>query len=124
MQHSLATLAGSVAMVAAAALLPRAAAAQQVSSGSPDVRDTWQKGATLVICRDGTSSTAGNDACARHGGIKAYPGAKGPVNAALHMEDHASKWEKTLPPQSRGGGTPKVDSAAVKPDSAAKRKPR
>lgn len=124
MPRPLLPLVSSLGFVAAAALLPRAAASQQVSSGPPDVRDSWQKGAILVICRDGTSSTAGNDACALHGGIKAYPGARGPVNAALKMEDHASKWEKTLPAPSRGGGTPKVDSTAVAPDSAAKRKPR
>ncbi|HEX8848257.1 MAG TPA: hypothetical protein VF761_01865 [Gemmatimonadaceae bacterium] len=124
MKHPLVALSGFFALLAATTVSPRVTQAQSTSSGPPDVSATWQKGATIVICRDGTSSTAGNDACALHGGIKSYPGARGPVNAALKMEDHASKWEKTLPPPSRGGGTPKVDSTAAKPDSTAKRKPR
>ncbi|NUQ94095.1 MAG: hypothetical protein HOQ11_13395 [Gemmatimonadaceae bacterium] len=113
MRLSLATLAPALA-IAAASLLPRASGAQTVSEGPPDVRGTWQTGATLVICSDGTSSTAGNNACALHGGVKAYPGARGPVNAALQMQDHAKKWEQKLPPASRGGATPAPDSVAAK----------
>ena len=113
-----------LAIVAAASVLPRAARAQSNPGGPPDGRGTSQTGATLVICGDGTSSTAGNEACARHGGIKAYPGARGPVNAALKMEDHASKWTKTLPPAAPAGATPRPDSVAAKPDSTRARKPR
>lgn len=117
-------LAGSLAILAAAALLPRTAHAQSNPGGPPDGRGTTQTGATLVICGDGTSSTAGNDACARHGGIKAYPGARGPVNAALQMQDHASKWSKTLPPAAPVPAAPKADSVATTPDSTKARSPR
>ena len=96
------------------------AATSAARAGAQDAQRPPATGATLVICGDGTSSTAGNDACLRHGGIKAYPGQRGPVKAALQMEDEAQKWAQQLPPALRAGAVPKPDTAAAKPASPPK----
>lgn len=169
MHLSTARLVGSLAIIAAASLLPRAGRAQnQVATrdptvvckdgtaanlngsgscgahggvdsaatsaaraGAQDAQRPPVTGATIVICGDGTSSTAGTNACERHGGIKAYPGQRGPVKAALQMEDEAQKWSQQLPPSLRAGAAPKPDGTTAKPaatsakaDTTAKPKPR
>ena len=72
------------------------AATKATQQGAKDARRPPRTGATIVICQDGIQSTAGNNACIHHGGIKAYPGQTGEVKAALRMEDHKSNVPKGM----------------------------
>jgi hypothetical protein len=72
-------------------------ATKATQAGAQDAKRPPRTGATLVICHDGTSSTAGNRSCFGHGGVKAEPGARGEVNAALRMENHVSSVPRAKP---------------------------
>ena len=88
------------------------AATKATQQGAKDARRPPRTGATIVICQDGIQSTAGNNACIHHGGIKAYPGQTGEVKAALRMEDHRSTVPKGMQaaPKSPTGSPAKPDT--------------
>jgi hypothetical protein len=94
-------------------------ATKSTQDGARDARRPPRTGATIVICQDGIQSTAGNNACIHHGGIKSYPGQTGEVKAALRMEPHKSTVPTGLQAAPK---SPTVSPAPAKADTARRTK--